>query len=327
MKKVIPFLSLVFLSLLAYAQPTLTDANFGYSIGDQFSFRITTLPAYTTGSNHTWDFSTVTGGQAQNTTIVAPSTLGAGSNFPTANMAESYSAGGERYYNKTASQLELVGMNISNIIFTYTNPETSFKYPLTFGTTYSDDWACNFFSGTNFNRGGTTTVDANGYGTIKLPNGDFSTVLKVNINSVYGDTSIAGILSYTTTVDYWCLPGKPYPISSHAVTTSSAGPTIVDQYMDPVGPVSVENTQALEYYISYFPNPSSSFITVQAKVQNDKSYELIISSMEGKRLANYSLVGDKMSLDVSAYPSGTYMLELVSASGQKLAGQLVQVKH
>ena len=98
--------------------------------------------------------------------------------------------------------------------------------------------------------------------------------------------------------------------------------------MDPIGPVAVNDIQALDHYISYYPNPSNNSISVEANAASKGDrYQLIFSNMEGKRLAKYSFAREKMSIDVSAYPSGTYVLELVNDAGQKLAGQLVNVKH
>jgi hypothetical protein len=77
---------------------------------------------------------------------------------------------------------------------------------------------------------------------------------------------------------------------------------------------SVENTPMLDQYISVFPNPTSNF--VQIETENIEIENITILDING-RIIHHTTANSQnnITLDVAAYPSGVYMLQIHTSKG------------
>ncbi|HVA98265.1 MAG TPA: hypothetical protein VNG53_05165, partial [Bacteroidia bacterium] len=225
------FLSATLLSALASAaQPTLTEANTSPIIGDIFSNNATNYIAPgSSGANQTWDLSSMTTTSTTTTNAVTPSSTTYGSSFPSSTIAFS-STGAVLYWKVSSTAEQTYGIAQGSTVISYSNPEDYLRFPFTYSNTYTDTWAATFTSGGYpYLRSGSTTVTADGYGTLKLPSGTYSNVLRVHFLENYQDsTNIGGspyIITYQDDEYLWYLPPNHQPIASISTLTSSASGT------------------------------------------------------------------------------------------------------
>lgn len=232
--------SLLFSSTFALiAQPTLTrTANFP-DVGDAFS-RINCdtvgVSAGAAGANQTWNFSSLQQAASfQSGDFVLPSATDFASDFPSANIAEAYTGGSVNYFNATTAKTEIVGFVSVNqqgqaSLVTFTNPQTTMEYPFTFGDSFTDD--ANRQYGT-YNGTVTTQTTADGYGTITLPNGVFTNVLRTRTVVNILDTAPGTTFGIDDIVYEWWSTDNKQPIFSIRLRTLNQNGTISQlKYVD-----------------------------------------------------------------------------------------------
>lgn len=140
-----------------------------------------------TGANQTWDFSGLTQ-QAVNGEYYYnwhdPQDTPHGDRYPDAFLAASTPDTQFVYYTFDGTTLELVGAVAEVPVFgtafsDYENNETETVFPLELGSSWSDE-----FNGDNVAGGfsapfnGTVSGEADGYGTLILPNGTYTNVVR-----------------------------------------------------------------------------------------------------------------------------------------------------
>lgn len=179
-----------------WAQPNIQKAE-DFSIGTTLKFRTCESDKVNEGKggkDQIWDFS---GLKLKKDTItewmVAPASVPNASLFPAATFVEKYSDGKYVYASKVSGQNFLLGFadETSNILIKYPNSLLFAVRPMTFGTTVTDEFTDEFsFGNMNFKGTGTCTVSADGYGTLILPNGKYSNVMRVKITQSQTDSLI-----------------------------------------------------------------------------------------------------------------------------------------
>jgi len=318
-------LLLVLLSVTAYAQPQLDYSNSGYINYETFTVHGSDIPnANATGVNSFWSFSNITSLGSGPISTLPPAATPKDS-IPLANVAQDLGNGLYLYYKSDVSGIELRGSYDGNELVQYTDPEVIMVFPFGFGYSHSDNWSY-FNSDSTITRAGTTTVLADGYGTIQLPSGTFTNVLRTKLTKVSSD--FAGGIQvgtfYATTVS-WNLPGVRYPLAAFNQTQIDSFPiTTASQYLDPVAsPSAVKNVQQLENFISYYPNPVQNIITIETKLSGD--YSIKITDLNGKKLIERT-IKNKEQIDLSHFANGNYLLHLKKGN-QAIAGELISVQH
>ena len=175
---------LLVLHLSSQAQPTLTLANSVVPAGETQTFQLVEaelLNQGAAGANVTWNFSnlTLSGVSTQEVTVGASGTPYA-AQFPNADIAIE-AEGSYVYFDVTSSNYTLLGIASADITSIYSNPETVFVFPFTYGDNHEDDfYATGSLGGNTQYRFGTTTVTADGYGTLILPSGTYTNVLRIH---------------------------------------------------------------------------------------------------------------------------------------------------
>jgi hypothetical protein len=227
MKKFISLTLSIFLtSFIILAQPTLTPSW----IGD-FDELVATQVAETapdpgpSGANVTWNFSTVVPEDTipnVNFTYVDPSATPYFAMFPEANLAlKAEILDAYTYWKFSSEKLELLGNAFSNFSQVYSNPKTEMVFPFGYTDSFMDTYDAEIeVAGLISYISGSTTDQADAYGTIILPGKTLNNVLR--IKSVEEDLDSIAIaadiytLNYTMrTVYTWVTSNYPGPIASH----------------------------------------------------------------------------------------------------------------
>ncbi len=195
-KQLILLILMVNFCLLSLAQPTLTSSSFNQNVGETFDvldISFSSVSPGSSGANQTWDFSNGIELQSFSATMLDPASTPYGSSFPSANICQE-SGGSYAYYRHDNNAQQIHGTFQSGVIIQYNNPEDYIRFPLNYTDSFTDYFEANYESGgVNFYRSGTSTGTYDGYGTLIMPYGTFSNVIRVKLVEDYQDSSVLGI--------------------------------------------------------------------------------------------------------------------------------------
>lgn len=317
-----------FLSASVIAQPTLTPTNTNPVSGDVLSLQTYSyINQGNSGANQTWNFTTIT--QTTNAAVAYTYAAISSSNaatFPNAN--QQYSSIGNVGFNKTSTTaLQNYGVKQGTVNIVYSNPEDQMHYPFTMGNTFSDPFAATFTSaGYVYYRTGTTTVTADAYGTLQLPSGTFSNVLRAHFVQDYQDsTTISGfdyVLTYYNDMYMWYLPNNHMPIfSTYSITVDDGfSPPSTSKGANKLVTILSGINEQVNYIksLNFYPNPSSNgILNLDLNLNETIKYEIVILDNVGREVlrtaSDEGFTGYNFkSIDVSGIASGLYNFEITS---------------
>ena len=321
-------------SHLVFSQTTLTQAFNEPIAGDiEKTFGLDTsayssgLPINVTGNNVTWDFTKIVGFEPliKNNFVTAAS-VPASANYAGCNLVEE-SNGLYTYYKSTASpttQTELLALNISSISLTFTNTAIIAKYPISFGSTSTDNLSGTFTFSINGTFSGSITNTADGLGTLNLPMGTTLTDV-VRVKSVQTINFNAAIITglpptqvatfKQTTYDYYS-PLFKFPVISvnysklTSVLISSATVTGYASGSSNYLVVGMKENTLNDADLVLYPNPMQNSLNIQLSggisLTSTKIYN---------QLGELVLSGNKNNIGVSSLSTGIYVAEIVTDKG------------
>lgn len=192
MKNKVSFLIFLALPLLSVAQSEVKNAE-DFKTGAVLKLQdcdTTDVHPGNSGAKQTWDFSKLKLKQDTITEwMVAPESTPYKDKFTGANQVEKYSNGSYVYVDKQNGQSYLMGYASPYMMVSYPKPVLFAKRPLSYKSKFSDSFTNKFsLSGMDFSGGGTATIEADGYGTLILPNKIYKHVLRVKITQIQTDT-------------------------------------------------------------------------------------------------------------------------------------------
>lgn len=327
-----------FLAILnARAQYTLT-ASSNPVAGDirQYCFTDSTGVTFgSAGAAQVWNytdlvpFSTI----VTETYTTAASTPGA-SLFPSANMAmQAGSSAMFSYYHMSATERSFVGkLNVGRgDVWLNSNPVPFSVLPFSYG---SSPFSTNFTgsittSVTSLNYSGVMTIQAEGTGTLFLPNGqEYSNALK--IRTVETQTLTDFNIVNTTTVCEWYSAASKFPLLSILVYTSYDGSTTFmnkEVRMRHIPDVGLSESADTKAGFSIYPNPSHTHVFVDFETSPQKSYAIHIIDTQGRVIKEAMFRSVKNGrqhdcIDLSGLSTGTYFVKLCN-EGKERVRQLV----
>lgn len=264
------------------------------------------------GANKTWDFSTLT--IIQDTTtewMVTPASTPKGNLFPTANLVEKYSDGSFVYLRKTADSNFLVGFydSANNITMHYPNDVLFALRPISYGNTITDNFSDNYVTGPFTLKGrGNTTIEADGYGTLILPNNTYNNVLRVKITQIQYDTVIATSTPVTVAnISYvWFDDAHTSGLLKidSTRTPSYSGKTVAYLISEYTSIAAVHNMPVLHCY----PNPATQSLTVDTR----NAGTLTITNALGETVMTVPVNEPQTVISTTQLSPGVYTLMLQS---------------
>ena len=217
----------------AFSQFALTYKNNAPLVGD--SVRTQTISIFSPGGDgpdQVWDFSKIqfTGEKANSFLTENPTKSIDGIGNHNATLNDNVY---EYVYNIGENQSEIVGLITKDLTVVFSDPILKIKYPVSFGTYFTDD-----FSGTgadsyrsNIAISGTNSFKADGYGTLKLRDRTLNNVLRVKIEENKIQLNPCSVYEMKTTTYFWYAPTFRYPIMGTTTreVKSSVSNTVVTQ--------------------------------------------------------------------------------------------------
>lgn len=313
MKKIYSYLSLLLISIsFCVAQPTLTSANFAYSINDNQTYYIADTNSVidpTTGANVIFDYNMLRGyGMTQDQYIIDPTTTTYSSDFPSADFADTSNAlATNTRYSELISTDSLINLGFVANVQGYgdvvarfdINPEIAMKFPFNYNDNYVDSFAGNFtVLGQNTNGKGGAEVNADAWGQLQLPGGVvIDSVLRVRtIEHVETDTIEITFPPITINpvdidgeyINYYKPSLSKFPLLSYITGTIKqdgsvldSNQTFISQYALPgVGVEELENNLT---DINLYPNPTTNKnVTLTLELEKNTNIQVNILNRLGQ---------------------------------------------
>lgn len=297
---------------------TLTASNCNPIAGDSYyvkslNYSLTQVP----GQNQTWSYGNVgmpvSSGLPKNCinnpllTTYPAANIRRGDNFSLNNYAF-------EYLNVSNTGIELVNStDILGKLTSYTNSRQLITYPFKYSDTFVDAWTYTT-NATTYTTIGSSTVIADGTGTVTTLAGTFNNVLRVKTTisaSTYSNTT-GGQVSYYDVVTYqWYYPGLHEPLlstfSQSVNGVTSATNRIVEVYINAVA-VGQNNLEKAQTKLKIYPNPAHLNLSIEAREYYDV-LDLQITDLDG-RIIKRLLFRDneKIEIDINDMDSGFYLL-------------------
>ncbi len=316
---------------LLSAQITLNHSTHVPLIGtsyDYYQSQSFTYHAGAGGANQTWDLSGISG-TLITSNYISLSSASSPSDFPDANLVESISIA-ENYYRSNSSEHSLEGQYIPNVVrLTFSDRRELLKFPLNYQDSHSETFAGtleNLGAGQNFQRSGTSTITADGYGDLILPYGTVNNVLRVTGVFDYGDVFMGTpFFNYIDTICFWYNPGTNNFIASTVVTYANGSlaltsGTYIDQADLSTSGVSLVENPQLKEQLSFAPNPASNSINVLNESLESAQVELI--DFSGALYYSTEVEVGKTEINTSQLNAGVYLVRYIQ-HGQILTQKLV----
>ena len=279
----------------ATAQPVFQNAN--EKPGKSFTAAVTTGTFSggpgNAGVNQVWDFRAMAIGATGSFVVLDALYNIYMNNYPNANYVYIIDSA-YNYFIVSGTKMEQVTRNISSPggITDYSqNPKTIMEFPFSWHAQFSDT-----YMGYG-DTARTVTVRYDGYGTLRMPNGDYHNIARVSE-------------TYATGVDYvWYsedpfLPVLRYNHNGGLFTHIAISPSMVNQI----------NTRTTG--ISIYPNPATSYITFDLQKNYEKGLTIVVFNFLGKKITERQSVNEKTQLSLTDYARGTYIYHLVDQSGK-----------
>lgn len=304
-------------SVTALAQPTLTGANTNPTIGEIFATKNTTIGVTpgSAGASQTWNLSGLGAGTSVTINAVSVASTPSAASFPGANIAY-YDGSAYGYSNNSAAASINHGNTAGGVLFSYSNPETILSFPVNFNNVSTDSWQCTFTNASvTFNRAGTTTITADGYGTVTTPANTYSNCMRLHMVQSYTDASTSFTITYVNDEYIWFTPGVHNAVATtYTVTNSFTTPFTGGSYLSSVV-TGVNSFAPLAYNISLFPNPASDNINIAFTSEESGKAELKIFDVNGKQLQGLSEVAilpgeNRLKVSTNELAAGVYFMSV-----------------
>jgi len=254
---------------------------------------------------------------------LVPANLGKDS-FPSATIARGESgAAGYFYYQNTDSAIHRQGWFSSATnygIYENGTMATEFQFPITAGQTFNSTYNGRY---SPFNVGedsvkiesGTVTINADMQGTLILPTGTFTDVLRLRVlENFHIKVYFLGvpIIDYLIEDDYiyWFSDSILQPLLISGVTTVDGTPEPPVLRFQPIStPTGLAEPAAENFTLS--PNPSTGKFTISSLQANAKAQSIEISTLSGQVIYTTSvLTPATREIDLSHFPKGMYFVKI-----------------
>ncbi len=328
-------LKLTFLAIVAivfasknFAQPVLTYETHGILAGDLYEVQQTDyIDPGEGGANQTWDFSSLMCQGTQLTRIEDAVTTESGRLMPSTNIA--IIDNGTTFYHEidnTGNRYK--GIVKDNSLIEFNEPIVKMVYPFAYRNSYSGTYTGHglYVEAISSEVQGSYHFEADGYGTLKLPNNVVVTnVLRVKSVQSSLEVTLCNFTAVENTKYLWFSADYRYPIVSVMISKeTSSGKNVKwtkktffnDQVTS--SKTSIPTLLSDGYTYKVFPNPFKDDVKINLTLSRQTKVRIEVYDASGKMLttlANEEKNAGNYEIPFYArqngYISGTYYIKLV----------------
>jgi hypothetical protein len=345
MKKTTLLLISLLLTSAVFCQFTM-NSSYNLVPGENYRMdmynEITSIDPGPSGTNVTWDFSTISGGTyiaGESSFCVNPagtpyvdSASVAGANLCTRGPGTG-NEGPFVYYSMTNADQSILGIGNSQgggvSFVNYEDPLTGMEFPCSFGSVFSDTYEYMVFNSTSgmyfMKDSGSvvTTVDA--WGSITTPEAHYDNVIRLvttTSSNMYMNFGAGWMFTGTNTDISYSWMAKDIKINVFSITEFiTAGGYTLSYLMDHNFPMGIQEKEELSFEM--YPNPATERVNIKSK----KPIETInLYNIHGRMLQSHELHQGvaESTLDLKQCPKGIYLVEIRYGKGEVSHERLVK---
>ncbi len=329
---------LLALSVISNAQPTLTASTNNPVSGDNFilnSCNSSGVALGAGGAGVTWDYHTLIITHSMPYDFVTCTSTPYCDSFAGSNLTAILDTGTLTkyvYFTTNASLFEDLGEHLpGGYLYNY-KPQLINKYPIVYNTSYMDT-NINYFSHASGYTITYESVSIDGYGTLILPSGTYTNVLRRYSKSYIYDSTpgVAATTSRTTQSSEWfatdfhlLLLGINYDSS----TSSGWSPLFVSYATKANAGIQMMNDDEVTFEIS--PNPVSDVLNIKLFMEETQNTNLTLTDITGNKVGTISSndinsSSKNIQYSVKQLPAGLYFIHL--ANGNYSITKKIIVSH
>jgi hypothetical protein len=329
MKSIFTSLLMVLFASGLTAQPVITSA-FNPTPGDEWKLHPinAAITSGQAGANVTWDFSSVQviwNPEVGN--YLSPASTPFAIDFPDATVAyeAKIEVGTFHYFKASGTKLERLGEASVLRTLIYPTPPTVYTYPFTYNTTVSQNYACTTMVGSlELTRTATWEATGDAYGTLILPTGTHSNVLRIRTENKVTDNYSGGVGEQKTDViEYmWVDPNVKVPLM--VISTKiyhTTGDTITTaKISDAVSSIADASNAPVKLHLQ--PNPVVDQATVTLDMEHEGSILAEVYSSDGRLITAFDPIHlpagyHRQTFDMHALKPGCYLLRITTSETTK----------
>jgi hypothetical protein len=190
-----------------------------------------------------------------------------------------------------------------------------YQFPLEYGTTYSSSYSCNpdtLVSGFQESEEGERSCEVDAWGTLILPIGTFSNVLRLKVVETgtiysYSNGSLFRNDSITRTTYEYLDANSPVALAVFTKTEFGQNPaTYKGEYITAGLPTGIKDKENIYKGLRVYPNPVNSKLNIELPTTNTK---VAIYNSVGITIEETIVTGTHHEFDVSNYTRGIYFIK------------------
>jgi len=343
MKYILALSIILFFRAGAIAQPTLSAATNNPAEGDAFTSHYcdttgySTLPAGgDTGADVAWNYDSLVSHSETTATYMTSFGSAYTDSFPGSNLMSYYNFGIDTtytYYFANSHYLALTGSYTTNFpspISPIIKPYIIMSYPMTYGTKTADT-SIQLDGGTYYIAADSNFAD--GYGTLILPTGPCTNVLRVHVKVVQIDSTpgIAGNISFGYNEYYWYKPGFHSCLLSLMYGGYGGGNYLssIYYYTQSGSPEAITGVNTNTTALEVSPNPAADVVHMKFTIHDPVNTTITLSDVSGRVVGAVSGAQISAGLNDIAYPvsglaAGVYLVRLSSDGGSVVKQVVVE---
>jgi len=324
------------------AQPTLDYPQNAPQIGEVSQIQFVSpgdISFTNSGPDVTWDYSDLTPNFGGDINAIDPALAPAGAQFPMSNVALSmgdtiftFALTNTDGYYYLGSQ-STTGTYPSTLV--YSDYRTFLKFPFTYDDTYFDIYKGVVTTAVaSVHVTAATEMFADAYGTLILPTGTYTNVLRTitvdaEIDSVFVMGSYVKSFELLRTQYSWFDETSPGPLMSIEIVSNAGLGTLdtVAYYMTTNAGIG-DSPQDLVSALRVFPNPAEDHIMIAFETSQNAESTVSIVNQVGQVVIQKVVFGDNSgqvneAFDINHLPSGIYFVNISCNCGNQITQKFV----
>jgi hypothetical protein len=283
------------------------------------------------GANVTWDFTGLiqASSKCDTTFYYDPSTTPGTTNFPGATIATWARGGQYTYYANYADSLMLLGSYLNATAYTfYDHPSKQQVCPFIYLSSFNIKWRAHAVNGSSDDhQPGNRSTIYDGYGTLKLPIGTYTNVMRFREVQTFTDSVFGfGLVTHDSTFLWVDSTGSTLLNVTFTYLVTSGAHSKSATYYTKCSAAGINSISSADAGITIYPNPSVNNTYVEVSGLS-KENTLSLYSVTGQKLWSfYSANEQTVKVPVQSLPGGIYFLKVLRNDGSTITKRVEVVK-
>lgn len=321
------------------AQPSLQHPQNAPEVGDVVEIQFVSSANLThepTGADVSWDFSQLTNIMEPGLiTAISPTEAPAGNEFPMANIVLNMNDSIYSYLmvEETAAYYLGVQTTVAGfpVLFIYDDSRKYLEYPFNYGDSFADTYhGMSLISFGEVRASANTSVVADSYGTLILPTGTYSDILRTTTidnetDSIFVNGVFSSVIYLSRTQYAWYTSSSFGPILSMEILNLSGVIDTTCYYTNDESGVRERGKHLISDF-SVFPNPAEDHLFVEFVSYGWQDVAIVIVNQVGqvmisKTTSATGTINEKF--DIRSLPSGIYFANISCKENNQITQKFI----